>query len=126
MEARAQSASAEGDRERDLRSADEFYLEGIRAPYWADPSRGRPWTNPNERALAALYEKRHGGPEGFEEYLLAATAEDLEERKAEILAGRIQEPQPMAPFILETLDGQEVRSEFLLGRVLVINFWGTW
>jgi tetratricopeptide (TPR) repeat protein len=126
MEARASTAATEGERERYLRSADEFYLEGIRAAYWADPTLGRPWTNPNELALAALYEMRHGGREGFEEYLLAASAEDLEERKAEILAGRIQNPEPMAPFVLETLDGEEVRSESLLGRVLVINFWGTW
>jgi tetratricopeptide (TPR) repeat protein len=126
MEKRAQSASTEGDRERYLRSAEGFYLEGMRVAYWADPTLGLPWTNPNETALADLYEKRHGGPEGFEEYILAATGEDLEERKAEILAQRIQDPQPMAPFVLESLDGEEVRSESLLGRVLVVNFWGTW
>ncbi|MCJ7629455.1 MAG: hypothetical protein MUO50_13835 [Longimicrobiales bacterium] len=49
-----------------------------------------------------------------------------ETRRDGILAERIQDPEPMTAFLLETLDGEEVSSESLLGRVAVINFWGTW
>ena len=84
------------------------------------------WTNPNQPALESLYGTMHGDREGYEDYLASITEEGLEERKGEILARREANPEPMATFALETLDGDEITSEGLLGKVLVINFWGTW
>jgi hypothetical protein len=122
----AEESGAEEEAEGFLAAADEFYLEGVRQDYYPSPNQGLPWVNPNEVALEALYEKRNGGLEGFEEYLLSATDEGWEERKVRILRRRLEEPKPMVTFALETLDGEEVTSESLLGKVLVINFWGTW
>jgi len=129
MERRAESARADGSPEEIdqlLASADEYYLEGIRQDYYPSPSDGLPWTNPNEVALEALYEKQKGSLDGFREYLLSATDEEAAERRERILAGRIADPEPMTAFALETLDGEEVTSESFLGKVVVINFWGTW
>jgi tetratricopeptide (TPR) repeat protein len=129
MEKRAEVARAEGaDSEAGefLRSADGFYQDGISGGYFAYPEMGMPWTNPNETALQALYEEMHGNLDGFEDYLEAAKDEGWEERRDMILADRIDDPQPMVAFALETLDGEEVTSESLLGKVAVINFWGTW
>ena len=87
---------------------------------------GMPWVNPNETALESLFEDMHGSLDGFADYVEAAKDPDWEARREEILADRIQDPEPMTTFVLETLDGEEVSSESLLGRVAVINFWGTW
>jgi hypothetical protein len=128
-ELRADLASQDGDEamaRRLLTSAEEFYLRGIREDYYARPRYGTGWTNPSETALKDLWEKRHGGLEGFEEYLAAAKEGDLDSRRAEILAARIEDPQPILPLALESLDGEEVTSESYLGKVVVINFWGTW
>jgi tetratricopeptide (TPR) repeat protein len=129
MEKRADLArgeSREVDADEFLRSADEFYLNGIQLDYYAWPPLGVPWTNPNETALKELFRKRNGGVEGFEAYLTAASEEGREERKEGILAERILDPEPMEVFALATLDGDEVTYESYLGKVVIINFWGTW
>jgi len=122
----ARVAGADSEAGEFLRSADEFYQEGIRLWYFAAPEMGMPWTNPNETALEALYEGMHGTLDGFEDYVEAAKDEGWEERRDGILAERIGDPEAAAVFALETLDGEEVNSESLLGKVAVINFWGTW
>jgi hypothetical protein len=68
----------------------------------------------------------HESTDGFEEYLAAIKEEGWEERRAEVLAQRLDHPKPLVPFVLETLEGDEVTSESYLGKVVVINFWGTW
>jgi tetratricopeptide (TPR) repeat protein len=120
--ARAQGAEAEA--QTLLRSADDFYQEGIRHSY--SPYLGTPSANPCETALEVLYERMHGSLEGFETHLAALKDAGLEERREAILAERIDDPQPLAPFVLETLEGEEVSSESYLGKVVIINFWGTW
>jgi hypothetical protein len=116
----------EGDAAEFLRLADELYQDGIRLEYYPLPSQGVPWTNPNETALQALYEERHGDLEGFGEHLAALKDEGWEERKDAVLAERIAEPAGLEAFVLETLDGTEASSEAYLGQVVIINFWGTW
>jgi hypothetical protein len=128
-EARADQARANGgeaDAGEFLRSAEAVYLQGIRADYYPRPNLGISWTNPNEPALEALYVRMHGSTDGFEDYLAAIKKEGWEERKAEVLAQRLDNPKPLVPFALETLDGKVVTSESYLGKVVVINFWGTW
>lgn len=128
-ELRAESARENADEataQKLLTSAEEFYLHGLRGDYYPRPDYGVGWTNPNESALKDLFEKRQGGLEGFETYLASAVQGGLEARRAEILATRIEDPQPIVPFALKNLEGVEVTSESYLGRVVVINFWGTW
>jgi len=129
MEKKAERARAEGEEseaQEFLRLADGFYLEGVGVDYFAAPDMGMPWVNPNETALESLFQEMHGSLDGFAAYVEAAKDADWEERREEILTDRIQDPKPMTTFVLETLDGEEVSSESLLGRVAVINFWGTW
>ena len=80
-----------------------------------------------ESEIRAIYEKRHGSPEGFAEYL---------EKK---LKGPATPPMPGAPrvagpgpaggrkpapdMVLKTLDGREVSLAGLKGKVVVLNFW---
>jgi tetratricopeptide (TPR) repeat protein len=129
LERRAELARAsgeEGDEREFLRLAEESYLQGLRADYSPDLHRGMPHTNPNEPALEALYERLHGDRKGFADYIAAARDVGSEERRDSVLAQRILDPQPMDPFVLETLEGEVVRSDQFLGQVVIINFWGTW
>jgi tetratricopeptide (TPR) repeat protein len=116
----------EATAQRLLTSAEEFYVHGLRGVYFARPGYGVGWTNPNEIALRDLYEEREGRLEGFEGYLTSAKEGGWEKRRGEVLASRIKDPKPILPFALENLDGEEVTSESYLGKVVVINFWGTW
>lgn len=64
--------------------------------------------------------------EGFEDFVAGANATDADARRDKILAERIAEPEAMASFTMATLEGDTIRSEELAGKVVVINFWGTW
>lgn len=86
----------------------------------------RPGENPNEEALRELYVRRHDDREGWETY--RAKLEELirEQRKEEVLGARLEEPRPVKPFALKDLSGREVRFSELRGKVVVVDFWGTW
>jgi thiol-disulfide isomerase/thioredoxin len=101
-----------------LDQAQDFYLKGSLV--------ARPGENPNDEALETLYEKRHGSLEGFEAYVAEASSRDATDRKAEILEDRLEEPKTFPAFSLEDLSGDTVSSDELAGKVVVINFWGTW
>lgn len=103
----------------DLEEAEEFYIKGANVQ--------RPGDNPNDEALKALYVKRNGSEEGYEEYLGRIDEIDAARRKEEILAARIEDPEAMEPFALKELQtGEIVPSESFAGKILAINFWGTW
>ena len=95
-----------------------FYKMGI-----AIPSSGK---NPNDQALKSLYLKRHGSLDGYEDYLKPLRASDRETRKQEVLASRIEAPEPALVFNLKTLEGKQVSLISLKGKVVAINFWGIW
>jgi thiol-disulfide isomerase/thioredoxin len=101
-----------------LDQAQGFFLKGTMVQ--------TPAENPNDEALKELFVERHGSLDGYEEFLTEAAETDSDTRKAKILAERIEEPDLMARFHLETLLGDSVESESLAGKVTVINFWGTW
>jgi len=101
-----------------LDRAEEYYVKGMMVQ--------QPGENPNDEAFAALYEKRHGTADGYEEYLTTAANRDREARKAEIMASRIDDPEPVTPFELNDLNGHTISWEQLQGKVTVINFWGIW
>ncbi|MGD2152085.1 MAG: redoxin domain-containing protein [Gemmatimonadales bacterium] len=110
--ASSDEAAAYGDR------GEEYYIKGVMVQ--------TPGESPNDEALKALYEKRHGTLDGYEDYLANAEEIDRQRRHEKILAERLEEPEAMEPFALETLSGLLVSSSFLRGRIVVINFWGTW
>jgi len=101
-----------------LAQAQDFYLKGSLIPQMGE--------NPNEEALRAVYEMRHGSLDGFDAYFAEASEVGAGSRKEEILGERLDEPLTLGDFALETLAGDTVTSEILEGKVAVINFWGTW
>jgi hypothetical protein len=128
-ELRAELAAENGDGEtarKLLASAEQSFMHGLRGDYYARPDYGLGWTNPNETALRDLYRMKQGSLEGFEAYLASAKEEGSAARQDEVLASRIADPRPILPFALKNLDGEEVRYESYLGKVVVVNFWGTW
>jgi thiol-disulfide isomerase/thioredoxin len=101
-----------------LDQALDFYLKGTLVQAMGE--------NPNEEALETLYAQRHGSMEGFEAFTAGASATDADVRREKILGERLEEPKGMADFAMATLEGDTVRSEDLAGKVVVLNFWGTW
>lgn len=90
---------------RDSGAAETAYLEAYR--------RG---SKDAEPALRRVYEKRHGGVDGFEDHLAE-------------LAGRSaaapSSSKPAPEFKVATAGGTEFDSASLKGKVLVLNFWST-
>ena len=101
-----------------LDKAEEAYIAGLEAQSWGE--------NPNQEALEALYERRHGSREGLEEYLAAFYERDRSQRHQRILESRLDTVLTYEPFILPKLDGEQVDSAELDGKIAVVHFWGTW
>ncbi|MFC1660127.1 redoxin domain-containing protein [Gemmatimonadota bacterium] len=101
-------------------TAEDFYLRGTLANWTSD------WVNPNVEALEALFLETRGSLEGFAEHFAETIEGYQEEKKEKVLARRHDDPELLAPFELENLAGGTLSSESLAGKVVVINFWGTW
>ena len=101
-----------------LDKAEESYIAGLEAR-----SSGE---NPFPEALEALYERRHGSREGLDEYLAAFYERDRSRRHQRILASRLDTARTYEPFALPKLDGEQVDSAELDGKIAVLHFWGTW
>ena len=98
--------------------AETFYVQGLAVQ--------APGDNPSETALQELYAREHAGGDGFLDYLEEIKTREATERKAEILAARIEEAQPAPAFELATLGGDTVRLADFDGQIVVLNFWGIW
>ena len=101
-----------------LDKAEGFYIAGLEARSWGE--------NPCREALEALYERRHGSREGLDEYLAAFYERDRSQRHQRILASRLDTVRTYEPFILPKLDGEQVDSAELDGKIAILHFWGTW
>ena len=101
-----------------LDKAEESYIAGLEARSWGE--------NPFPEALGALYERRHGSREGLDEYLAAFYQRDRSQRHQRILESRLDTARTYEPFILPKLDGEQVDSAELDGKIAVVHFWGTW
>ncbi len=101
-----------------LDTAEGYYIRGVMVQSMRE--------NPNDEALKACYEKRRGTLEGYEEFLANAEEIDRERRHEKILGERLEDPEPLEPFGLKTLSGLFVSSSFFTGKIVVVNFWGTW
>ena len=101
-----------------LDKAEDAYIAGLEARSWGE--------NPFPEALGALYERQHGSREGLDEYLASFYQRDRSQRHQRILASRLDTARTYEPFILPKLDGEQVDSAELDGKVAVLHFWGTW
>ena len=101
-----------------LDKAEESYIAGLEAQSWGE--------NPSQEALEALYERRHGSREGLDEYLAAFYERDRSRRHQRILESRLDTARTYEPFALPKLDGEQVDSAELDGKIAVLHFWGTW
>ncbi len=98
--------------------AEDYFVKGL-----AIQARG---TNPCEVSLRGLYEKRHGGTDGFDAYLVTLRDTDRANRRGRIVGERIPDPQPVPAFSLKDLTGKRVALGDLKGKVVVVNYWGIW
>ena len=101
-----------------LDKAEESYIAGLEAQSWGE--------NPSQEALEALYERRHGSREGLDEYLAVFYERDRSQRHQRILESRLDTARTYESFILPKLDGEQVDSAELDGKIAVLHFWGTW
>ncbi len=101
-----------------LDKAEESYIAGFEARSWGE--------NPSQAALEALYERRHGSREGLDEYLAVFSERDRSRRRERILESRLDTARTYEPFALPKLDGEQVDSAELEGKIAVVHFWGTW
>ena len=105
---------------KDFPKAESYLARAMAAPYYGQRE------HPAIGAYRELYVASHGSKDGLEKYLAAVNEKDRARRKPLVLRERIAEPQTIPAFSLKDLDGKTVRSEDLVGKVVVINFWGTW
>ena len=89
-----------------------------------------PWTRKTEHpaiaALKGLYIARNNTAKGLDQYIAAAYEKDRSRRRQQVLATRIKDPGSHPVFSLETQDGKPFVSADLKGKIVVVNFWGTW
>ena len=102
----------------DVEQAEQYYRTGALT--------AAPGDNPNRAALRRLYERRHGSPDGWEEYAAAFEVADRALRRDRVLAQGATPPTQLPRFELNRLGGGTLSSDALKGRVTVINFWGIW
>lgn len=101
-----------------LDSAEAYYIRGAMVAGLG--------INDNRAALRALYRRRTGSLEGYENYYATIRDRDRERRRTTVAAELRSRRDSLPPFALATLAGAGVRSDTLAGRVTVINFWGKW
>jgi tetratricopeptide (TPR) repeat protein/peroxiredoxin len=107
-------AEARGHRE----TAEEMYASGYTAE--------RGGAGPNQAALRDLYKGQRGSLDGFDIYVAQVRERASAKWKQEVLAKRIADPKPVPSFRLARMEGGRLSSESLMGKVVVINFWGVW
>jgi thiol-disulfide isomerase/thioredoxin len=98
----------------------QVFEEALSKPYYGEGD------HPAVAALHDLYVHVHGSETDVEAYMQPILAKDAARRKAVILSERLKPEKPIPSFTLASLNGKEVASGDLKGKLLVINFWATW
>ena len=84
--------------------------------------------NPKDEELNAffkeVYIKNKGGEEGLEDFYMKANAEIRQKKLEEIKAQMIKKIAPA--FTLNDLNGNSLRLADLKGKIVILDFWGTW
>ena len=76
--------------------------------------------------FSRFYKTRNGNLEGFDDYFTKIKEKIHLKAKEDVLTSRIKNPKDAAPFSLQTIDGKTISLNELKGKIVVINFWGTW
>ena len=106
------------EKKGDLDQAEASYARGLKLEVLRE--------NPCVAAFEALYEKRHAGREGLQDYLDEARDSSREARLKRVLEARLSGPEPITAFDLKSLDCSGLSSADLQGTITVINVWGLW
>jgi thiol-disulfide isomerase/thioredoxin len=113
----------------DTTTAAAWYVRGSRAPtkglmsrYWESAVEG------SESALRRLYQASSmaAAEQDIEAFIAAVEAADRERRRQRVVTRRLTDAAVLPTFELERMDGGTFSSEQLIGKIVVINFWGVW
>ena len=106
------------EEKQNLDKAEDYYIKGM-AEEGEDNRK-------NKTAIKNLYINQNGSIEGFESYIAGIKNKEAGNRKNEILNGRLKAPEPLTSFEMKNLKGELISSNFLKGKITVINMWGKW
>jgi len=101
-----------------LKEAEGYYAQGFTMKGRGD--------NKNKAALKSLFKEMNGDTTGYGQYTDQLQTSDKKNRKKKVLSSKKQNPDPIHPFKLSTLDGNTFSSDKLKGKIVVINIWGKW
>jgi tetratricopeptide (TPR) repeat protein len=104
----------------DNTKAQQSFEDALSKPYYGEGD------HPAVAALQALYVHTHGGETGLDAYMQPILEKDRARRKTVILGEHLKPEKPIKPFVLASLNGKEVASEHLKGKLVIVNFWATW
>ncbi len=104
--------------ENKLDRAEDAYIKG----YASFPSSNEL----NLKAINELYKKRGGTLENAAAYFEKINIIERETRRERIISGKLEAAKNVAPFTLKNLDDKPVSLADLKGKIVVLNFWGTW
>jgi thiol-disulfide isomerase/thioredoxin len=82
------------------------------------------WTPEMMDILRRLYVLEKKSEAGFEEYVASLKKANLEKKKDELLAEKINTPAP--DFALTDTEGNTVTLSQLKGKIVILDFWATW
>jgi thiol-disulfide isomerase/thioredoxin len=74
--------------------------------------------------LKRLYVEEKKSEAGFDEYVASLKKANVEKKKNELLAERVNEPAP--DFTLTDTEGNTVTLSALKGKTVILDFWATW
>lgn len=119
-------ARAEDLRQSGRTAESERFVARAESAFLRGAARRVPGRNPNVQALRALADDPRWDRGDFEDYVPEIERLYREGGRQRVLAQRLDPARPIPAFELKALDGSVVRSDALVGSVVMIDFWGTW
>lgn len=78
------------------------------------------------KVIKDYYKKRNGSLIGYEEFEEKVKKLETVKRRDKIIAEKISQSKTVLPFSLKDIAGKPLNFEDVKGKIIVINFWGTW